>query len=207
RVLARLYGIATPINSSEGQKSFSKLAQDLLDKKNPDTNNQAIMEFGARHCKPKQPLCEACVFVTHCVAYQTGKVSELPVKQKKIKLKTRYFNYIVCISNSGQTLLNKRTEKGIWANLYEFPLIETDALADYDELYSAIEQSSFSVNTFELLPYNIDSIVHKLSHQHIYTRFWILKTNEYLKAGIPVSDITKYPVPVLIANFIKAYFF
>ena len=205
RVLARLYGIDIPINSSEGQKLFSKLSQELLDEKNPDSNNQAIMEFGARHCKPKQPLCKTCVFSTKCVGLKEGRVTELPVKIKKVKIKKRYFNYIVPISNAKKSVLNKRPIKGIWANLYEFPLIETSDAIEYDAFLKEVSNQSLFEEIFDLSLYNDRPIVHKLSHQHIYTQFWIATTNEKLKDEIPLSELKNYPVPVLIANFIKEF--
>lgn len=205
RVLARLYGIDRPINSSEGQKLFSKLSQELLDEKNPDTNNQAIMEFGARHCKPKQPLCEACVFNTKCVALKDSKVDELPVKLKKIKVKKRYFNYVVPISNSNMSVLHKRPVKGIWANLYEFPLIETSDVIEHKLFLEELSGQDLFKEHFVVSLYNEVPIVHKLSHQHIHTRFWIATTNEVLQDEIPMSELENYPVPVLIANFIKEF--
>lgn len=205
RVLARLYGIDTPINSSEGQKLFSKLSQELLDCINPDTNNQAIMEFGARHCKPKQPLCETCVFNTKCVALKEGKVAELPVKLKKIKVRKRYFNYVVPISNTNMSVLHKRPVKGIWANLYEFPLIETSDVIEHKMFLEELSSQDLFKEHFDVSLYNDVPIVHKLSHQHIHTRFWIATTNEILKDEIPMSELENYPVPVLIANFIKEF--
>lgn len=205
RVLARLYGIDTPINSSEGQKLFSKLSQELLDCVNPDTNNQAIMEFGARHCKPKQPLCETCVFNTKCVALKEGKVAELPVKLKKIKVRKRYFNYVVPISNTNMSVLHKRPVKGIWANLYEFPLIETSDVIEHKMFLEELSSQDLFKEHFDVSLYNDVPIVHKLSHQHIHTRFWIATTNEILKDEIPMSELENYPVPVLIANFIKEF--
>jgi A/G-specific adenine glycosylase len=205
RVLARLYGIDIPINSSEGQKLFSKLSQELLDEKNPDTNNQAIMEFGARHCKPKQPLCETCVFNTKCVALKEAKVAELPVKLKKVNVKKRYFNYVVPISNTNMSVLNKRPVKGIWANLYEFPLIETSDVIEHQPFLEELSSQDLFKEHFDVSLYNEVPIVHKLSHQHIHTRFWIATTNEVLQDEIPMSELENYPVPVLIANFIKEF--
>ena len=126
RVLARYFGIATPINSSLGIKEFKNLAQQLIDIDNPGNHNQALMEFGARQCKPQKPNCEICIFNDSCIALQQKKVSELPVKLKKTKVKNIYFNYIVLISKNEKTFLQKRIGKGIWQNLYEFPVIETE---------------------------------------------------------------------------------
>lgn len=207
RVLARLYGIDTPINTPEGGKLFSKLSQELIDIKRPDIHNQAIMEFGATHCSPKKPICESCVFNVNCVALKNGDVGSLPVKLKKIKIKKRFFNYIVPLASNETTILYKRPEKGIWANLYEFPLIETEGIIEYNELLGKIKLTELFGESFTLSIYNEKEIVHKLSHQHIYTRFWIATTDEKLKSTIPVSEIEDYPVPVLIANFINEFSF
>ena len=162
RVLARLYGIDIAINSTDGVKLFSSLSQKLIDKDEPDTHNQAIMEFGATHCSPKKPLCDSCVFNTQCIAFKNNRVGELPLKLKKLKVKKRYFNYIVPIINNESTRLIKRAEKGIWANLYEFPLVETVETAEYDELLVKVEQKELLTQPFELSMYNEKEIVHKL---------------------------------------------
>ena len=207
RVLARLYGIDTPINTPEGGKLFSKLSQELIDVKQPDIHNQAIMEFGATHCTPKKPNCDSCVFNIKCVALKNDDVGSLPVKLKKLKIKKRFFNYIVPLASNETTILYKRPEKGIWANLYEFPLIETEDSIEYNELLDKVKREEMFRESFTLSIYNEKEIVHKLSHQHIYTRFWIVTTDEKLKSTIPVSEVEDYPVPVLIANFINEFSF
>lgn len=91
RVLSRIFGVETPINSSQGMKEFKALAQALLDESRPGTHNQAVMEFGARYCVPQNPNCDACIFNNRCDAYKNKKVALLPVKLKKLKVKKRYF--------------------------------------------------------------------------------------------------------------------
>ena len=126
---------------------------------------------------------------------------------KKIKVKKRYFNYIVPIADNGFTILNKRAEKGIWANLYEFPLVETMGVIGIKELKNEIHKLAVLDTSFELSMYNEKEIVHKLSHQHIYTRFWIATTDKLMEPKVSFSEIEKYPVPVLIANFINEFSF
>ena len=125
RVLARVFGIDIPINSSRGINEFKNLAQQLVDTKQPGIYNQAIMEFGARYCVPQNPNCNTCIFNDRCIAFQKQLVSELPVKLPKTSIINFFFNYIVIISEDDKTVLRQRTEKGIWQKLYEFPLIET----------------------------------------------------------------------------------
>jgi A/G-specific adenine glycosylase len=133
RVLARIFGIETPIDSPKGQKEFQSLAQDLLDKKNAARYNQAMMDFGATHCTPKNPNCKNCIFQADCKAFLYQKIDILPVKAKKMKRRTRFFNYFV-INDGKNIFLQQRKEKDIWQDLYEFPMLETTSLLEKDRL-------------------------------------------------------------------------
>lgn len=208
RVLSRIFGIDTPINSTEGIKQFKQLAQELLDRKHPADFNQGIMEFGAVHCKPQNPLCPTCPFASRCVAFNQERINELPVKLKKQKVKNRYFNYLVFISEEGETLLEQRKGKGIWEGLYEFPLVETNTETSLENLLreEGFQEYAQQHNQTPSL-YNEASIVHKLSHQHIHTRFWIVNCSQLPQQGVALEKMGKYPVPRLIDRFIESYSF
>lgn len=204
RVLARYYGIETDIASSPAKKQFTQLAADILPKGQAADFNQAMMEFGALQCTPKNPNCMFCIFNSQCVAYLTGKVNELPVKLKKQKITNRYFNYLIIKDGAGNTILQKRTAKGIWHNLYEFPLLETETDTPVKETAALIknyEAMSFTPKSITLLTPN--AITHKLSHQHLYIRFWEVTTDEILPEGITPKDAISYPFPIVIYNFIE----
>lgn len=208
RVLSRFFGISTPINSTAGQKEFKQLAQELIDKEQPGTFNQAIMEFGARYCVPQNPNCENCIFNDSCVAFQQKKVAQLPVKIKSKPVKQRFFNYLVILSENDRTVLQQRNGKGIWHKLYEFPLIETSKEIEVSELQKLPQFQDFSdkINIRNISLYNEEAVVHKLSHQHLNTRFWIIETLDETESSVPVSEIGNYAVPVLIANFVSEFF-
>ena len=213
RVLARVFGIATPINSTTGQKQFRILAQDLLDKMQPGTYNQAIIEFGAQFCVPQNPDCENCIFKHICVAYKSNSVSELPVKIKSKPVVKRYFNYLVIISKNEKTILQQRLGKGIWHKLYEFPLIESSEEIGLHELRKTEKfiELTKGLKFESIVLYNEVAVIHKLSHQHLNTRFWIVEENssienENMENLIPISQIETYPVPVLIENFVSEFF-
>lgn len=208
RVLSRVFGIDTPINSTEGKKCFKDLAQKLLDKKKPADFNQGLMEFGAMHCLPRRPLCGSCPFAEECVAYNQDKTFMLPVKLKKQKIKKRHFNYLVFVSEGKHTLLERRTGKGIWQGLYEFPLVETSSEVPAEKLVREEKWLNYSPST-EVVPdlFNESPVVHKLSHQHIYTKFWIVNCEEVPGNSVSCNDLEKYPVPVLIGKFIESYGF
>ncbi|MGB3606020.1 A/G-specific adenine glycosylase [Psychroserpens sp.] len=208
RVLSRYYGIETPINSSQGIKEFKTLATAIMDTQRPGDYNQAVMEFGAMQCKPKNPYCIVCPLNESCVALQKGKVDELPVKLKKTKVTKKHFNFLVLISEDKKTLFEKRSAKGIWQNLYQFPLIETATELTPETFESHPKIASyFKNNAFEYSLYNTKKLVHKLSHQHLYTKFWIIELNKLPKPGIPISELKTYPTPILIGNFIEEFQF
>lgn len=208
RVLSRFIGIPTPINSTAGQKEFKHLAQELIDKEQPGTFNQAIMEFGARYCVPQNPNCENCIFNDSCVAFQQKKVAQLPVKIKSKPVKQRFFNYLVILSENDRTVLQQRNGKGIWHKLYEFPLIETSKEIEVSELQKLPQFQDFSekINIRNISLYNEEAVVHKLSHQHLNTRFWIIETLDETESSVAISEIESYAMPVLIANFVSEFF-
>ncbi|NQX98141.1 MAG: A/G-specific adenine glycosylase [Flavobacteriales bacterium] len=202
RVLSRIFGIEMPIDSTEGKKIFKKLAIELIDTKNPADYNQAIMEFGALQCTPKNPNCENCPFRLECFALTNELILELPKKEKKIKQRNRYFNYIVIIDNEN-IYLKERTEKDIWIGLYDFPLIETDKpLISFDKINK-------KYNSYKLtLQKKSEEYKHILSHQKIYATFWLVSTKNSTKINsnftkIPLKEINNYPIPKLIDNYLK----
>ena len=208
RVLSRYFGIDTPINSSQGIKEFKALATTLIDTTNPGDYNQALMEFGATQCKPKNPYCNVCPLKDSCVALQKGSIDSLPVKLKKTKVTKKHFNFLVFSSSDKRTLFEKRNTKGIWQNLYQFPLIETEQELPLEGFKTHPEISSYFKNLeFEYSLYNTKELVHKLSHQHLYTKFWIVEVDKLPKQGIPVSELKTYPTPIVIGNFIEEFNF
>lgn len=204
RVLARYYGIKTPINTSKAREEFKRVLQDIIDKKDPATFNQAIMEFGAKQCKPKSPNCSVCPFEKKCYANAYNMVGEFPVKLKPKKVKKRHFNYLVFISQKNKTQIEKRSKKGIWQNLYQFPLIESDKSQNLETIETIINQMFKEKDILKIDEYNEQDIIHKLSHQHLYTKFWIVRIKN-LENGVSINQLKDYPFPVLISNFLQEF--
>lgn len=203
RVLARYFGVSTPIDTAKGKKEFKSLAQELIDPKDPGTHNQSVMEFGARQCKPQNPLCNTCPIRNSCKAFSTKKVNKLPVKKGKVKVRKRHLNYIVLKTDANETVLNKRTH-GIWTNLYEFPLIESEKALDKNELFKHAEFLKMVSNSiFEIDFFNCVDSIHKLSHQHLFIKFWTVSIRHTHLKTIAWKSIEKYPVPVVIDKFVK----
>ena len=205
RVLSRYFGLDEPIDGSRGKRLFRELAQQLIDSTQPGTYNQALMEFGARQCVPRNPSCQHCVLADSCRAKAEDRVDVLPVKTKRTKTKSLYFNYLVVLADDGRTLLNKRTEKGIWQNLYEFPLVQTDGPVDQEEalnrgLFKEID-ARFRIK--RLYKFDTAPRQHLLSHRKIHADFWLVETNALGEDGISYDEVHDYPVPVLVDKFLK----
>lgn len=207
RVLARVFGIKTAIDSTKGKAEFYELANELLDKKQPALFNQAMMEFGATWCKPKNPDCANCVLNSICLAYSKNSVNVLPVKEKKTKVRNRYFNYIV-LKHKNNIAIKKRTGSDIWKNLYDFPLIETEKELNETSLLKTTEWKKLMGKS----DYTIHSVSktykHVLSHQNIFARFWEVETKRSLKItkDYLVTDkkrFNNYAIPRLVDIYIK----
>ena len=171
RVLSRLFAVDTPIDSGRGKKEFTVLAAELLNRRHPGLHNQAMMELGALQCVPKSPDCPACPLAGHCMAYATGTVASLPVKEKKVKVKERYFHYFH-ISCKTDTFVNRREGDDIWKGLYEFPLIETSEPADLKVLAADKRYRELFDNISPITLINRVSFKHVLTHQIIHATFY-----------------------------------
>lgn len=208
RVLARLFNIDTPIDSTDGVKKFSLLAQQLLDLKHPGLHNQAIMEFGALQCVPASPDCELCPLQSQCLAFANGTSSILPVKSLKAKVKKRYFNYLH-IQYRNFTFLQKRTANDVWKSLFEFPLIEGNELLEVKEL---LQNQQFLELTQGIEDIYIRSLSHPvkhiLTHRQIFARFITIEVgqlNDRLKRLVITENdkIEDYAVSRLMEMFIR----
>ena len=205
RVLARYFDVETDIASATAKKEFSNLAKELIPNDNPALFNQAIMEFGALQCVPKNPNCEICIFNSSCAALQKKKVSELPVKLKKTKVTNRFFNYLIFLDNYNNTIIKKRIDKGIWHNLYEFPVIESDKELNFDLIVSKIEEKYSNLGIESVSKYNEVQIIHKLSHQKLHINFYKVDVMLEIVDEIHLDTLKNYPFPIVIYNFIEKY--
>ncbi|MDL5047387.1 A/G-specific adenine glycosylase [Oscillatoria amoena NRMC-F 0135] len=205
RVLARVFGIHQPVNSSAGKQTFAELADALIDKTNPALFNQAMMEFGALFCPPKKPLCSQCLFKKQCVAYAGDLQFELPVKLKKKATRKRYFNYVVF--RSGKSLfMKKRTDKDIWNGLYDFYLLESSRPVTIQTHLNKAD-----IDLAKLLKRNGKVLrnhryKHVLSHQVVWARFGVIDTVPDKKYGVRkfnIKTVEKLPKPILISRFLK----
>ena len=208
RVLSRFFGIDTPVDTTAGKKEFTSLAEELLDPRQPGRYNQAIMDFGATHCTPKKPACPACPLRPACTALRDGKTDALPVKAKKPEKRHRFFHYLV-ITHEGRYLLNKRTEKDIWQNLYEFPLLELPhASREEEEIRSSLLWQQLLGGQPAVVSHISGAYQQLLTHQKIIATFWkvSLPRNASLNPGpflaVSRENLSKFAFPKIINRYL-----
>lgn len=207
RVLSRLYGITTPIDNAAGKAAFAGMANDLLNKDDPGTHNQALMEFGSLVCTPRNPLCHNCVLASLCLAKELGIAETLPIKEGRVKMRTRYFYYLF-VRMDNTTLLHKRTGNDIWNSLYEFPLIEKEtavtlkslvSLSPWKEMDCGKEISAATERTYK----------HKLTHQTLHCAFYMVESDSDCRTAssefivVPFQNLKDYPVPRVIDRYLN----
>ncbi len=209
RLLSRFFGITDPIDTNSGKKTFSRLATELIKGTDPGMHNQALMEFGALHCTPKNPDCISCPLQERCFAFSANKTNELPVKQNKTKQRDRFFNYWVIYTND-HLFLQKRITKDIWRNLFEFPIIESSDEISTEQLIALIEKTG-SINMNESVIEDISPWkIHLLSHQRIHYRFIRIRLLHEITLSDGVfkvnkEDIFNFAVPKLLETYIDEW--
>ncbi len=195
RVLARHYGIDTPINTTRGKHLFTELAQSLLPEDKPAEFNQAMMDFGAIQCTPTSPKCLECPLQETCEALHMGRIDDLPVKEKKLTIQTRLLTYIY-IRCKGKTAIRRRPAGDIWQGLWE-PYLE-EARGKEPETRGMLERATIIGK----------NVKHVLTHRVLMADFYLLETDtppvlpdEYI--WVEESELGNYAVPRLIEKLLE----
>lgn len=205
RVISRYFGIFEDIALPGTIQMVRDKCTQLMKDYTPGDFNQAMMEFGAVQCLPQNPDCDHCPFISSCYAYHHNQTTTLPIKIKKINIRSRYFHYLFFIDRQQKTIIQQRTENDIWRNLFEFPLVET-------------KEPGFSIDNF-LIEKKIDNLSppqlltevrHRLTHQLINVSFYTIlvsSVNDILPNSciIPLDDLSKYPMPKVMFDLISSY--
>ncbi len=196
RVLSRVFGVATPINSPAGGKEFATLANILIDPTRPGDHNQAVMELGATVCLPRRPECDACPLAGRCVARSEGREEELPVKIGRTAIRHRHFNHLHIPAGDG-LFLEKRVGRDIWHGLFQLPLIETEKPLGKAGLLTRL--AGIHVGNWRIAersgPFN-----HPLTHQRLRIVFWRLDPpSGFLPPGswraVKTGDLGRHALP------------
>ena len=196
RFLSRMFKIDLPIDKLKTKTYFKKLGFKLIDVVNPGDFNQAMMDYGSMVCRPKKFQCHKCLFSSNCKAFNSNTVMLYPFKEKRIKIKHRFLNYIFIITNDRKTLIKKRNGNGIWKNLYEFPLIETKKESSVNEIIKELD--------FKYLKFISEKkIKHKLTHQQLNISFFTFKVSNFDDDLTDIKALSNYPFPRPINKFIS----
>ncbi len=210
RVLARYFGIDTPIDSTKGKKMFFTLADQLLEAKQAADYNQAIMDFGATFCTPKSPSCPTCPMKKHCTAFTQKSVNLYPVKSKKIQKRHRFFNYLI-INDENCIFVKKRIEKDIWQNLYDFPLIETEQMLEGRDILKEKFLKKLSGGEKVEIISKSAPFRQILTHQKIVATFWEVKffcgicaeNASYIRTAR--KNISQFAFPKIVNQYNEAF--
>ncbi len=211
RVISRWYAIRESVDSTKGKKQIAEILETLIDREKPGQFNQAMMEFGAKYCKPKNPDCENCIFAEKCLAFSQNLVADLPKKMGKSKIRKRFFYYLVFRFGNGDatfTLLNKRSGNDIWKGLYEFPLIEMEYEEPVDHVLNHPRFKSLINHNHYVVRHISRPVSHQLTHQKIIAKFMVIdaEINPPEPDGlinVRLPEFQKYPISRLTAKFLE----
>jgi A/G-specific adenine glycosylase len=205
RFLSRLSALEYPADTTDGKKAVLKLAEELIDRDDPGTYNQAIMEFGSQHCTPKNPGCDLCPFSSSCKALLQNQVDLFPVKKKKIAVREMVMHYFVLKTKNG-LYMRRRGDESIWKGLYDFPSIEEQCTVDEA---MALFASDFQLPDSLVLTGVSEEYTHILTHRKIKARFYEINLKQKLSQPhhgwlfVDYGHIRQYPLPRLIDRYFE----
>ena len=169
--------------------------------------NQGLMDFGSIVCKPKLAKCDICILQDGCSAHAKNKIYLLPVKNKRNKVLTKHFNFLIFIYGGSKTKIEQRDDKGIWQKLYQFPLIVTDEELNITRLNKSPEiLKMLPKSNYEVELVNSKPEIHNLSHRKLFIKYWKIKSDELSPNLTPIKNLENYPFPIVLSRFIKSYF-
>jgi A/G-specific adenine glycosylase len=207
RVIARLFKVEQAFDTAEGKHAIKQIAENLLDKLNPGQHNQAMMELGSLICKYQNPLCSICPANSFCLSGFDNSFLKYPVKTKKVSVKQLHYNFLVLLNHENKTWITRRTENGIWKNMFSFPLLETDELVEKEDVLKSFIEI-YRLNNIELL--ETSSIKHTLSHRSILATFYLIRTKEGEKIEknnifeVGIEELKKnYSIPRLLSKYLE----
>lgn len=207
RFISRYLGLEVAYDDSKAKKEIYAFLEKEIVYATPSVFNQALMEMGALVCTPANTKCAECPFNAACKAFHANKVLEIPRSKKTAEISHRYFTYFIFRYQRNDdfcTLIKQRTEKDIWKNLFEFPLLETKNTPSQSELNDFLLK--FISDYKEPVILSNHEIKHQLSHQLLHVNFTIITIkpnflNEYTE--IDFNKFNTYAVSVLINKILE----
>ena len=204
RVLARYFGLETPIDTAAGKREFRDLAQSVMDKKRPALYNQAIMDFGALQCTPKRPDCDSCPLAGSCQAFAGKRVGELPKKSRHVAITERHFTYVVVQNADDALLVHRRSGKDIWQGLYEPVLFERPEgrheLSPAEMLQGWLQQQGISIPARSMqVEGHVPALRHQLTHRMVLAEAYRIRLSP--EAVVPAPEHVRWLLPGMLGNY------
>ncbi len=198
RVLARHFGVETPVGTTAAKKEFTALAQRLLPPGEASAFNQGMMDFGALQCTPQNPDCLTCPLQASCHAFRTGRQGVLPVKKAAAQVQERHLSYVYVRFN-GETAIRKRPAGDIWQGLWEPLRLPVGAGND-------ASHAAFSEDALQLLR---KGVKHQLTHRTLIADFYLWEPVQrpQLPEGyiwIQETELDRYGKPRLFEKLLEA---
>src|SRR5690606_35797338 len=211
RVLSRYFNILEPVNSGKGQDTLKRISHELIPNDTPAEYDQAIMEFGALQCIPRNPDGRKCVLQSGCGAFEHRNTSRIPVKIRAKAKRNRYFHYFILRDAQGKIRIQQRQQSDIWQGLFELPLIEHQSFKTIPELCASKEFKEQIGKDVKFM-YESKVEVQILSHQKIFAKFFEVENTSQLtsknRAGnyVFIKELDNLAKPKLIVSFLNKYF-
>lgn len=207
RVWSRVFGVEVPVDTAEGKRLVGEVAQALLPVGKAAVYNQAVMEFGALQCVPRNPDCSVCPLADKCVALAKGKVAELPAKSHRTKVRSRYFSYLY-VHDRESLVLHKRGGNDIWAGLYELPMVETGEAVEWEHLCGLEGMRQWLPSSSCIYKGCVSGVKHVLSHQVIHASFYELEVMGLSRCPegciiVPGESLSRYALPRLLERYLE----
>jgi A/G-specific adenine glycosylase len=204
RVLSRYLGEAADVSTTQGKREFQAHAHTLLpaDAADMPAYTQALMDFGATLCKPRNPECGRCPLAPSCVALASNRVQEFPVKASKLKRSSESWWLWLPLRSDGAVWLAQRPLRGVWAGLHAPQVFDSEAalLARAHSLGHAQVQAAPVVK-------------HVLTHKDLYLHpMWQAWTKKRRLADEPTEGAWYTPdqwasigLPAPVAKLLKGF--
>jgi A/G-specific adenine glycosylase len=214
RVVTRICGTSYPVDTPDVLKNIRNFVDMAIINTKAADFNQAIMDFGATRCVPKNPDCTICPLKTYCKAFYNQEVKLIPVKSKKLIRKSRYFHFLVCLLSDDKLIIHQRVAQDIWHSLHQFPLIETDSDVTLSKNLIQQKLDTLFADKNAGINYNLTDIsVHKqvLTHQNITGIFYRLAIDSRgfkIKKGhylVERKKVSNFAFPKIISDYISSH--
>jgi A/G-specific adenine glycosylase len=205
RVFCRVFGIDGYPGSKPVEDALWRRAEALLPQADMQAYTQGLMDLGATVCTRGRPACERCPLAHRCIAYQTGRTAELPLRKPKKAIPERQATMLVIVDRA-HVLLEQRPGSGIWGGLLSLPELPGDA--DARALEQAVALFGDIAATDRLQPFS-----HTFTHFKLHVAPWRIRlrarrhlAGELPHVWYPIERLAQAPLPAPVKKLLLGLF-